>query len=58
MDMSAQIHAVVVVFFNSCNFDFSLCSLQFYSHIKKELAHVAQYLFPHRHDHSHLRRRH
>lgn len=29
-----------------------------YSHIKKKLAHVAEYVLPHCHDHSHLCRRH
>ncbi len=32
--------------------------LQFYSHIKKKLAYITEYLLPHRHDNSHLRRRH
>lgn len=31
---------------------------QFYSHIKKKLAHITKYMLPHRHDNSHLRRRH
>lgn len=41
-----------------CSSLFYSVSLQFYSHIKKKLAHITEYLFPHRHDNSHLRRRH
>lgn len=42
----------------AASFHHSLSLQQFDSHIKKMLAHVVEYLFPHRHDNSNLRRRH
>lgn len=55
-------------YFSVCNYNrLHICfisslvpsvSPQFYSYIKKKLAHITEYLLPHCHDNSHLCRRH
>lgn len=58
-----------IVFSNFCTISATIISFrinklltqlifQFDSHIKKKLAHITEYVLPHRHDNSHLRRRH